>query len=37
MCLSLQKIPLTVTDRRPGDVAEVFAATGKAEEELGWK
>ncbi|KAJ7552385.1 hypothetical protein O6H91_06G053500 [Diphasiastrum complanatum] len=30
-------IPLKVVDRRPGDCSEVYAATNKAEQELGWK
>ncbi|GBG81993.1 hypothetical protein CBR_g34173 [Chara braunii] len=32
-----KKIPLRISDRRPGDCAEVFGSTKKAEEELGWK
>ncbi len=32
-----QKIPLRIMDRRPGDCSEVYAATEKAEKELGWK
>jgi UDP-glucose 4-epimerase len=31
------KIPLRIMDRRPGDCSEVYAATEKAEKELGWK
>jgi len=31
-----KKIPLRFTDRRPGDCSEVYAATEKAEKELGW-
>lgn len=30
------KIPYTVTPRRPGDIAECYAATDKAEQLLGW-
>ncbi|CAK9231154.1 unnamed protein product [Sphagnum troendelagicum] len=30
-------IPLRIMDRRPGDCSEVYAATEKAEKELGWK
>lgn len=33
----VQKIPVRITDRRPGDAGEVYAATQKAERELGWK
>ncbi|KAL3685271.1 hypothetical protein R1sor_003293 [Riccia sorocarpa] len=32
-----KKIPLRIADRRPGDASEVYAATEKAERELGWK
>ncbi|KAG6553649.1 hypothetical protein Mapa_004563 [Marchantia paleacea] len=32
-----KKIPLRIADRRPGDASEVYAATEKAETELGWK
>ncbi|KAH8968448.1 hypothetical protein BDL97_03G128900 [Sphagnum fallax] len=32
-----KKIPLRFTDRRPGDCSEVYAATEKAEKELGWR
>jgi UDP-glucose 4-epimerase len=35
--LSAQKIPYTMAPRRPGDVAQCYAATDKAERELGWK
>jgi len=31
------KIPYVIVDRRPGDIASVFADTSKAERELGWK
>ena len=31
------KIPYEIVDRRPGDIASVFADTRKAEIELGWK
>lgn len=31
------KIPYEIVDRRPGDIATVFADVGKAEKELGWK
>jgi UDP-glucose 4-epimerase len=31
------EIPYRPADRRPGDVAELCAATGKAERELGWR
>eukprot|EP00879_Flechtneria_rotunda_P005473 GHRR01005766.1.p1 GENE.GHRR01005766.1~~GHRR01005766.1.p1 ORF type:complete len:350 (+),score=108.91 GHRR01005766.1:333-1382(+) len=31
------KVPYKVVDRRPGDTIAVWAATGLAEEELGWK
>lgn len=31
------KIPYEIVDRRPGDLATVFADVGKAEQELGWK
>lgn len=31
------KIPYEIVDRRPGDIATVFASTSKAEKELGWK
>ncbi len=31
------KIPYIVVDRRPGDLATVFADVGRAEQELGWK
>ncbi|CDZ23583.1 UDP-glucose 4-epimerase [[Clostridium] cellulosi] len=31
------KIPYEITDRRPGDIAEVYADPTKAYEELGWK
>lgn len=31
------KIPYEIVDRRPGDLATVFASTSKAERELGWK
>ncbi len=32
-----KEIPYTITDRRPGDIAECFADPSKAEKELGWK
>ena len=31
------KIPYEIVDRRPGDIATVFASTDKAWNELGWK
>lgn len=31
------EVPHVPADRRPGDVAEIYAATGKAERELGWR
>jgi UDP-glucose 4-epimerase len=31
------KIPYEIVDRRPGDIASVFADVGRAEQELGWK
>ena len=31
------KVPYVAADRRPGDVAAVYAAAGKAERELGWR
>lgn len=31
------KIPYVIVDRRPGDLASVFADVGRAEHELGWK
>lgn len=31
------KIPYEIVDRRPGDIATVFADVGRAEQELGWK
>lgn len=31
------KVPLNLTDRRPGDAEAVWAATETAEKELGWK
>lgn len=30
------KIPYQIVDRRPGDLASVFADASKAEKELGW-
>ncbi|XP_024542354.1 UDP-glucose 4-epimerase GEPI48 isoform X1 [Selaginella moellendorffii] len=33
----LQKIPLKIAGRRPGDCSEIYASTEKAEKELGWK
>lgn len=32
-----KKLPYTITDRRPGDIAECFADPSKAFRELGWK
>ncbi|CAM6116687.1 unnamed protein product [Calypogeia fissa] len=32
-----KKIPLRITERRAGDASEVYAATEKAQRELGWK
>ncbi len=32
-----QEIPYTITDRRPGDIAECYADATKAFKELGWK
>ena len=31
------KIPFEIVDRRPGDIATVFADASKAERELGWR
>jgi UDP-glucose 4-epimerase len=31
------KVPHVAADRRPGDVAAIYAAVGKAERELGWR
>lgn len=31
------KIPYEIVDRRPGDLATVFADVSRAEVELGWK
>lgn len=31
-----QKIPYSITDRRPGDVASLYANPSKAKEKLGW-
>lgn len=31
------KVPCVAADRRPGDVAELYAEAGKAERELGWR
>jgi UDP-glucose 4-epimerase len=31
------KIPYEIVDRRPGDLASVFADVGRAERKLGWK
>jgi UDP-glucose 4-epimerase len=31
------EIPYEIVDRRPGDIATVFADVGRAEQELGWK
>lgn len=30
-------VPYVITDRRPGDLATVYADAGKAEQELGWR
>ncbi len=32
-----EKLPFVITERRAGDLAEIFADTTKAERELGWK
>ncbi|XP_040990337.1 bifunctional UDP-glucose 4-epimerase and UDP-xylose 4-epimerase 1 [Juglans microcarpa x Juglans regia] len=32
-----KKIPIKLCPRRPGDATAVYASTGKAEKELGWK
>ncbi|KAJ1622471.1 UDP-glucose 4-epimerase C-term subunit-domain-containing protein, partial [Pavlovales sp. CCMP2436] len=32
-----KKVPYKIVDRRPGDVANVYAGTEKAVKELGWK
>ena len=32
-----KKVPYKITERRPGDLAEVYSNPKKAEEELGWK
>lgn len=32
-----QKIPLVMSERRPGDAEVVYASTHKAEKELNWK
>jgi len=34
---NLQKIPVKLCPRRPGDATEVYASTERAEKELGWK
>jgi len=34
---NLQKIPVKLCPRRPGDATEVYASTQRAETELGWK
>lgn len=31
-----KEIPMKIVARRPGDAAEVYGATGKAKEVLGW-
>lgn len=31
-----KELPVEVTDRRPGDIAQCYADVGKAERELGW-
>lgn len=35
--VSEHKLPYEIVERRPGDLAEVYADPSKAEEELGWK
>lgn len=35
--LCIQKIPVKLCPRRPGDATQVYASTEKAEKELGWK
>jgi len=35
--ITVQKIPLAMGGRRPGDAEIVFASTKKAEKELNWK
>jgi UDP-glucose 4-epimerase len=32
-----KEIPMKIVARRPGDAAEVYGATGKAKEVLGWE
>jgi UDP-glucose 4-epimerase len=32
-----RKVPYEITGRRPGDIAECYAATGRAERVLGWR
>ena len=32
-----RKVPYTITDRRPGDIASCFADPAKAKKELGWE
>lgn len=32
-----KKLPYEITDRRPGDLAEIYANPGKAKRELGWE
>jgi len=32
-----RKVPYEITGRRPGDIAECYAATGRAEKVLGWR
>ena len=32
-----QKVPYKIVDRRPGDLATVYAEPAKSAEELGWK
>lgn len=35
--MTVQKIPLTMAGRRPGDADIVYASTDKAARELNWK
>jgi len=35
--INIQKIPLAMAGRRPGDAEIVYASTEKAERELNWK
>lgn len=36
-CEWVQKVPVKLCDRRPGDASEVYSATEKAEKELDWR